>query len=259
MRFLLVLLALIAAPAAPKMELRVTAFDTRPGAVAETEIEVSLPAASGPVTVLVPAGYAVNVTRRPGAVVGSATVTVGDVRHSALLVAASGAWKAPLPLEITVTADRLTFTPPPGATEVDLDLQDVLTNPAAPTVALWRAVAGDVEARSVVPLPQRIGLRAVASRGGVTLRGRLSAAGQARPRINVHLALAPGNDLTKAREVGVARTRADGSFAVSYSTSARALTALAYVNTYVATCAAPCVSETVSPPPGETVAVSFPP
>jgi hypothetical protein len=232
----------------------VTAFDTRSGALAETDLDLTLPSAAGPVSILVPPGYAVDLARRPGTVVGSATVTVGGARRSAVLFAGPGAWTSSL-LEVTVSGDRLTFTPPAGATEVELHVQGVLTNPAAATVAVWRAVTGKVEARSVVPLPQRLGLRAVWSHGRVALRGRLVAAGHARPGVNVHLAMAPGDDLTKAREIGVARTGADGSFALSYATKSRPLTALAYVNAYVVACAKPCVSETVAAPPAETVAV----
>jgi hypothetical protein len=77
--------------------------------------------------------------------------------------------------------------------------------------------------------------------------------------VNVHLALAPGDDLTKAREIGVARTGADGGFSLSYAPKGRPRTALAYVNPYLTPCAKPCVSETVAPPPAETVAVSFRP
>jgi hypothetical protein len=258
MRLLLVLLAIVTTPAAGQLELRVTPYDTRPGAVAETDLGLTLPSAAGPVSILVPPGYAVDLARPPGTVVGSATVTAGGERRSAMLVAAAGAWTSSL-LEVTVETDRLTLAPPVGATEVDLHLQGVLTNPPTATVAVWRAVAGDAEARSVLPLPQRLGLRAVWSRGRVTLRGRLVAAGHARPGVNVHLALAPGDDLTKAREIGVARTGTNGSFALSYATKRRPLTALAYVNAYVAACAKPCVSETVAPPPAETVAVSFRP
>ena len=258
MRFLLVLLALAAAPA-PPLELRVTAFDTRPGAIAETELDLSVPAGSGPVAILVPPGYFVDLASAPGAVVGSATVTTGRSRRSAVLVAGPDGWTASVGIRVEVAADRLTFTPPPGATGIDLHLQGVVTNPLSATVAVWRAVAGGREARSVVSLPQRLGLRATWSHGRITLRGRLVAAGHARPGVNVHLALAPGEGLAKAREIGIARTRADGSFAFSYATTGRPPVALAYVNTYVATCAAPCVSETVAPPPAETVAVPFPP
>jgi hypothetical protein len=266
MRLVLVLLAFAAlasvpvgAAPSPRMQLRVTAYDTRPGVVAETDLDLSVPASGGPVSVFVPAGYTVNLARRPGAVVGTATVVFGATRRSAELLATAGnAWAAPA-LQVAVAPDRLTFTLPRGVTKMDLHLLGVLTNPPSATVAVWRATAGALEARSIVPLPQRLGLRAVRTRDRVTLRGRLVAGGHARPGVNVHLALAPGDDLTKAREIGVATTRDDGSFALAYATKARSLTALAYVNAYVAACAAPCVSETVAPAPSEAVAVPFRP
>ena len=103
---------------------------------------------------------------------------------------------------------QLTFGPPAGTVDVDLDLDGVLTNPPGPGQATWRAVvttgAGTVEARSVVGIPQTLGFRARFA-GRLVLRGRLLSARAPRHGVDVHFAIATNDDLSEARDLGTAR------------------------------------------------------
>jgi hypothetical protein len=264
MRLFIVLAALlaVAAPAspAPRAELRVFPLDTRPGAWAETEVDLRIPGGASSVAVDVPAGYTLELDRRPGTAIGSATVTTGNARTSAVLFTAGpGKWTAG-GLTVLAYAHELTFSPPTGATGIDLDLRDVLANPAAPSIVTWQAVitparGAAFEVRSVVGVPQTLTLLPRYG-AALTLRGRLLFAGQPRPGVNVHLAVATREDLSDAREIGVARTRLDGRYALAPPIPHQGqLFVIASVNFYDSACSGPssapggCANESIAPPP----------
>jgi len=260
---IIVLLAGIAAtsaPAKPSAQLFVTAFDTRPGATAETDVDLRVPGGASLVTVDIPAGYTLDLDRRPGTAIGSATVTSPHTRTSAVLfTAAPGKWTAG-GLTVLVDAYELAFSPPAGATGIDLDLRAVLANPAAPSILAWRAVVTPVrgaafEVRSIVGLPQTLTLLPRYG-AALTLRGRLLFAGRPLPDVNVHLALATREDLADAREIGVATTRGDGRYTLERPLSRHGqLFLIASVNFYESACSdassAPggCASQSIAPPP----------
>lgn len=270
--------------ATPPAGLFVLAYDTTPGAVAETDVDLALNTAAGSVSEFVPAGYALDLGAAPGTVVGSATVRGPDPFADTLLVVdpaafvdescAEGAhaavWTAG-PLTVFVDpADvgyRLTFCPPDGTADVDLDLRALLTNPATPGSAVWRAVVatgdGSIETRSVVAFPQTLDFRAsvLAGPSWLVLHGRLLSAGKARAAVTVHFAVATRADLGDARDLGAARTRTDGSYALRRpyprTLANRRLTLIAYVNFYVQPCSN-CAGQTLAPPPAELVSVTVP-
>jgi hypothetical protein len=320
-RLLLALAAalVLAAPAGgsstagPPAELFVLPFDTTPGAVAETDVDLSLPGSSSlaiaSVTTYVPAGYTAALDSQPGTAVGSATVLVGSRpdRIAAGLFTADPAafsndacapglhaavWTAALhafPLTVFVDptagdvsargAYRLVYCLPgsqdPRVTDVDLDLRSSLSNPARAGLATWRAfvtpsTGAAFEIRSIVALPQLLGLRpGFSPRTGVlTLSGRLVSAGSPRPGINVHLALASRADLSDARDLGIARTRGDGSYSlgtiVVRKKTVQLLTLIAYVNFYAGACSDPpllpggCAGQSIAPPPARVASVTIP-
>ncbi len=275
-----------AAPAgAPPAQLFVFAYDTAPGATAETDVDLSLNGAAGVVTEEVPAGYRLDLSAAPGTVVGSAIVRAPEPVSASLLAAdpasfaADGCavgrhaavWTAGA---LTVFVDpidgayRLTFCPPGQAVDVDLDLEGVLTNPIAPGLTTWRAFVstGDhtVETRSVVGIPQTLGFRARFA-GRLVLRGRLVSAGAPRRGVTVHFAIATRADMSDARDLGAARTRADGTYALALPfarTRVRQhLTLIAYVNFYAGPCAVPaagCTAQSTAPPPAELASLTIP-
>ncbi|HZR91671.1 MAG TPA: hypothetical protein VFA44_04595 [Gaiellaceae bacterium] len=181
--------ALAGAPAAPPApsprdppaELFVDSLGSRPGLPAEVGIDLAVPTAGrsslAAATVYVPAGYALDLDRPPGSVVGQASLsTVGGRAASALLVAAGGQapggpvacpgaaraalWRARvrlgravLPLvvlaertrggESALGSYRLALCPPStvhSLTGVRLDLQAGVTNPPFPGLFAWRAL-----------------------------------------------------------------------------------------------------------------------
>ncbi len=269
MRVLLVLAAprARAAPvggAARRAELFVNALDTRPGATAETDVELSLPGGAASVALYVPPGYALDLGRRPGSAIGSVTVTTSVRLTADLFVVGSAAWRAG-GLTLAVDRDALAFSPPAGTSDVELDLRGVLVNPSAPSVLTWRAVVtpakgAPFELRSIVAVPQVLTLKYAAS----TLRGRLLFAGTPRPGVNVHLDIAAGDELSDRRELGVARTGADGRFVyrLAQPPPARQLLVVAYVNFYDGPCSGlplvpgGCERQSIAPPPAQVVAVS---
>ena len=272
MRIVVLLAALVlAAPAGgsePPVQLFVQAFDTRPGAVAETDVDLVLSGGGGAVTIDVPAGYRLDVAARPGTVVGSATLRAPRPASARLVAAAASGhaaiWTAgSLMVLVDRVADeyRLAFTPPAGAEEIDLDLLGVLTNPAAPELVTWRAVVGGIEARSVVGIPQTLGFRA-GYEGGLRLHGRLRSAGKPRRGVIVHFAVATSPDLSDARDVGAARTQVDGTYSLTHSfprvRAAQHLTLIAYVNFYAGSCDR-CVPQSTAPPPADVVSLTIPP
>ena len=254
MRVLLVLAAalVLASPvgsASRRAELFVNALDTRPSALAEIDVELSLPRSAASVELDVPTGYTV-LDRRPGSAIGSATVTTSRRVGAELFVEGPAVWRAGA-LSISVDGDKLTFSPPPGATDVDLDLRSVLVNPSTPSVLAWRAAITPVsgpayELRSIVAVPQVLTARYTPW----AIDGRLLFAGKPRPGVNVHVSAATRDDLSDERELGVATTRSDGTYTLSVAaTRSRRLTLIASVNFYVAACPLPCVGESIAPPP----------
>jgi hypothetical protein len=77
-------------------------------------------------------------------------------------------------------------------------------------------------------------------------------AGKPRAGVNVHIAVATRDDFADARELGIGRTRADGSYAfrAALKPTGRRLTLVAYVNFYVG-----AGGESIAPPPAVTAAV----
>src|SRR5581483_2218149 len=226
----------------------VTALDTHPAITAETDVDLTLPSSASAVDVDVPPGYRLDLRARAGTVIGTAG-------GSTLVAAAPGVWEATgLSIAVTPTTDggyRLDCSLARPARHLDLDIQHGLTNPPAGVVT-WRAVAGPLEARSVVGFPQLLTVRATLAAGTLRASGRLLVAGKPRAGVSVHIAVASRDDFTDARELGVARTRADGSYAFR---SARRpaqsrLTLIAYVNFYVG-----AEGESIAPPPPVIAAV----
>jgi len=297
----------------PQAELFVFPFDTTLGAAAETDVDLSLPESStlaiASVVEEVPSGYAVGLDAPPGLAIGTATLFLaGDPepvsaglfaadpapfaadpaaqacapgRHAAVWTAALDGQAASLAIFVDpdpTGATTLAFCLPQSPTriiDVDLDLQNVLTNAAAAGIATWRAFvtpeAGSrIEIRSLVGLPQTLSFRvALATRtNALTFRGRLLSAGAPRPRVNVHFAVATRADLSDARDIGVAQTRADGSYSLARAfarkRTAQHLILLAYVNFYVGDCSDPpllpggCAEQSIAPPPAQIVSLTVP-
>lgn len=282
MRLLVVLAAalVLAAPVggaprpAPRAELFVNPLDTRPGVAGETDVDLSLAAPTTSVTEYVPAGYTLALDRRPGTAIGSATVITPRARTTAILftTAHAGEWAAG---RLAVLVDRttdgyeLTFSPPADAIDVDLDLRGVLANPAAPSILTWQAIVTPArgpafEVRSIVGVPQTLTLLPRPG-AALTLRGRLLFADQPRPGVNVHLAVATREDLTDAREIGVATTRPDGRYIFRRALDPVKRTQLfliASVNFYESACSGPssapggCADQSIAPPPSAFTAIS---
>jgi len=260
MRILAAVLAALAstsAAAKPAAGLYVTALDTRPGIAAETDVDLKLPGPGASVDVFVPPGYTIELGARPGTVIGTARTSV----VSPLVAAAPGLWKATgLTVAVARSSDggyRLEYSLAQPVREVDLDLQQGVTNPPG-SVVTWRAFVGNgVEVRSVVAFPQLLTVRATVTRGGLRAGGRLLFVGKPRPGVNVHIAVATRDDFADARELGVARTRAGGryDFRASLAAKAEQLLLVAYVNFYDAACPdRGCARESISPPPAEIAA-----
>src|SRR5436305_10053598 len=96
MRLLIVLAAalVLAGPvggASRPPELFVNALDTTPGTLAETDVDLSLPATVTRVTEYVPSGYVLALDRPAGTVIGSATIVTARSRLTATLLAATPA------------------------------------------------------------------------------------------------------------------------------------------------------------------------
>jgi hypothetical protein len=315
MRLAVVLLAALAlvAPAGgrstadPPAELFVFPFDTRLGAAAETDLDLSLLDSIATVTDYVPAGYTVALSRPPGTAIGEATIFVSariDPISAGLFTddpamrmtdpCAPGlhaaVWAAALdtfPLTIFVDptsgdetargAYKLVYCLPPAdarVVDVDLDLRNVLTSPTTAGLVTWRAFvtpfAGSAfEVRSIVAFPQTLGLRPRVAANVLTLHGRLVSAGLPRSGVNVHLAVAARADLSDARDLGVARTRADGSYSLKTTLvrkrTKQQLIVIAYVNFYVGACSDPpllpggCAEQSIAPPPARFVTLTIPP
>jgi hypothetical protein len=162
----------------------------------------------------------------------------------------------------------------PRVVDVDLDLQTVLTNAPTAGLATWRAVVttpsgAELEVRSQVALPQTLTLRPSFSTGrnALALTGRLLAAGLPRPQVNVHVAVATRADLSDAQDLGVARTRADGSYSlrktVARKRAKQRLILIAYVNFYVGDCTDPpllpggCAGQSIAPPPAQLATLTI--
>jgi hypothetical protein len=176
--------------------------------------------------------------------------------------------------------------PAPGDTrivDVDLDLQNVLTNAAAGGLLTWRALVtpyqpgtatqsptGVFEVRSIVALPQLLSFRPVfaAKTSVITLNGRLVSAGAPRSGINIHFAVATKGDLSDARDLGVVQTQADGRYVfkkkVARKKTAQRLILIAFVNFYVGDCADPpllpggCAEQSIAPPPAHFASLAIP-
>jgi len=228
-----VLLAL--ADGGKRTQLFVWPFVTAPGAFAETDIEVANPPSS--LSIELPDGYGVA-TSPPGTVIGAVTIRfAGGRQRGTTLLAAETGWVAGA-LKIAVDSGRLRCDVPPGTVDVELDLRHALTNPSKPGIYVWRA--GD--ASSAVALPQSLTLRARHAAGRLVVAGSLLAAGRPRAGVNVHVDVATTADFATHTE-SIARTRADGSFALRLSRRAATEYVVASVSFYAAG------RETVAPPP----------
>jgi len=218
-----------------------------------------------------PASYA-NDSCAPGGHAGVWTAALGRSPLTIFVDATSGD-------ETARGAYKLVYClPAPGTSRVvdlDLDLQSVLTNAATAGLATWRAFvtpfAGtQFEVRSLVALPQTLTFKPSfsARRKALTLTGRLLAAGRPRPQVNVHIAVATRTDLADARELGVARTQADGRYSftwpVARKRAAQRLTLFAYVNFYAGDCSDPpllpggCAEQSIAPPPAHLASLTIP-
>jgi hypothetical protein len=212
----------------------------------------------------------------------------------------AGVWTAALDgLPLTIFVDPATggdsergayklvyCLPAPGdsrVVDVDLDLHSTLTNPTAGGFLTWRAFvtpyqpgtatplpSATFEVRSIVPLPQILGFRPVFAprTSTLTLTGKLISAGIPRPGINIHFAVATRADLSDARDLGVAATRADGSYSfrkqIARKRRAQRLILAAYVNFYTGGCDDPplvpggCAQQSTAPPPPHLVSLTIP-
>jgi hypothetical protein len=186
-------------------------------------------------------------------VIGTARTSV----DSTLVATAPGVWKAAgLTIAVARSSDggyRLEYRLATAAREVELDLRQGVTNPPGGTVT-WRAFSRGVELRSVVAFPQLLTVRAAIARGVLRAGGRLLFAGKPRSGVNVHIAVATREDFADTRELGVARTAADGryDFRAGFAPTRRQLLLVAYVNFYDAACPDPgCAKESIAPPPAE--------
>lgn len=169
--------------------------------------------------------------------------------------------------------------------DLDLDLRGVITNPAAAGQLVWRAIvtpyaAGTAtaapdqafELRSLVFLPQILTAKATfdAAKGTVVVTGKLTGARVPRGAVNVHVVVGARADLADAHELGVARTKRDGSYAlarkVARRKAAQRLVLVAFVNFYDAGCgqqppplvAGGCLDETIAPAPPHFGGVTIP-
>jgi hypothetical protein len=220
-------------------ELLVWPLLTKPGAPAETVVEVTNPPSS--LSIALPAGYGV-LASPPGTVVGVSTIRfAGGRRTSATLVAAPGGWLAG-GLTIAFDSHRLSCTLPPGTADVEIDLRRALTNPATPGIYVWRTGG----ATSAVALPQALILRARFTGGQLVVTGRLVAAERPRAGVKVHVDVSPGPDFATFAE-SIVTTRLDGSFTLRQ----RRGTGIAYVVASVSFYAAG--AETIAPPPSAYV------
>jgi hypothetical protein len=280
----------------------------------ELSIPDSSPIAPISVSVYLPAGYGVATDRPPGTVVGAARVLRDDRREEASATLVSGdpvghvtdacapgthaaVWTASLtvagvalPLTVFVDATagdeaargafKLVYCLPapsdttPRIVDIELDLHNALTNPAAGGLFTWRALVTPLEGaafevRSLVALPQLVTLRATyaARAGQLALTGRVVANGTPRSRINVHLDVAARPDFSGYTEA-IVRTRADGSYVlvrrISPGKRKQELYLLAYVNFYVGDCTGPpllaggCAEQSIAPPPATFASVTIP-
>ena len=111
--------------------------------------------------------------------------------------------------------------------EAYLDFTNVFTNPSASGTYTWRVFdtpftpgtatpdpTGTVEARSLVGLPKLFSLKwalnAIKTR--VTLTGKVTEAGKPRAGVNVRFLGGPQKGFDTWKALGVAKTKADGSF-----------------------------------------------
>ena len=163
--------------------------------------------------------------------------------------------------------------------EADLDLVGVFVNPAAAGTYTWSVFetpftagtatpdpAGTVEARSLVGLPKLFSVKWAlnTARTRLTLSGKVTEGGKPRAGVNVRF-LATQKKLGPWTELGVAKTKADGSFSFTRAASG-SLYVFAHVNPYIsdscstAGSAAPlgCQFESTGPSFGPVVHVTVP-
>ncbi len=165
--------------------------------------------------------------------------------------------------------------------EADLDFTSVFTNPAAPGTYTWRLfdtpfTAGTTtsdptqtaEARSLVGLPKLFSLKWALSKTKtkVTLSGKVNEAGRPRAGINVRFLGGPKNSFDSWKEIGVAKTKGDGSFSFTKPITS-SLYIFAHVFSYISnSCSEPgstavkgCVFESTGPSFGPVIHVIVPP
>jgi hypothetical protein len=127
--------------------------------------------------------------------------------------------------------------------EADLDFTHVFTNPASTGTYTWRVFntaftqgtttpdpTSTVEARALVGLPKLFSLKWAlnATKTKVALSGKLLEAGKPRARVNVNFRGGPQQTYSSWKPLGVAQTKADGSFSFT-----KAITTSVYVYAYV--------------------------
>ena len=164
--------------------------------------------------------------------------------------------------------------------EADLDFTSVFTNPSASGSYTWSVFdtpftpgtttpdpTGTVEARSIVGLPKLFSVKWAlnAKKTAVTLTGKIVEGGKPRAGVNVRFLGGPTKNVDSWKPIGVAQTKADGSFKLTKSVTT-SIYVDEYVNPYisdsctVAGSTAPkgCVFESTGPSFGSVIHVVVP-
>jgi hypothetical protein len=232
---------LLAVPATAQAGLVVSGSSPELGA--STRATISFESAT-PVSVVVyaPLGFTATLGQAPGAQVGrgSAELASGEIAAGTLVaddpaLAACGTarheavWRLSGAPELLVAVDAVVSTDAEGGfaayriqacsdvRTLELDVDDVFTNPSGEGRYTWRAVATPatgvaVETRSTQLLPVRLTLRSSFDRrdGKAALTGSLTAGGD--PLGDTRVAIAAGRQGSSLVPAGGARTGSDGRF-----------------------------------------------
>jgi len=164
--------------------------------------------------------------------------------------------------------------------EADVDFVSVFTNPTASGTYTWSVFdtpftpgtatadpTGTVEARSLVSLPKLFSLKWALdkTKRKLTLSGKVNEGAKPRAGVNVRFAGGPKKSLDSWKPLGVAKTKADGSYSFTRAISGP-LYVFAYINPYIEdTCTAPgssapkgCVFESTGASIGPLIHVTVP-